>query len=291
MTKKSVFITLVARCGILLFIWMLADKPALADPRVRFKLVEKYLIVVPLTVNGQGPFEFLLDTGTNTSIIERSVAQHLRLRPHDRIELMTVSGPQVLPRARLDSVVLGSALAENLEALITDLGSIRTLHYGICGVLGQNFLSQFNYLLDYREKRIEFEADCDVEHRMDGTRLPFSEIEGLIAVSGQSASSKAWRLVLDSASEGLILFGRPALASDFEISHTGIACLATTIAGHKEVEQGRLRTLRIGELILADMPVTLMPPDGRAEDGLLPMSLFRVVYVNHKQHYVILKRN
>jgi predicted aspartyl protease len=213
------------------------------------------------------------------------------LRPQDRIELMTVAGPHVLPRVRLGSIVLGSALAENLEALIADLGSIRALHSGICGVLGQNFLSQFTYLLDYREKRIEFEADCDVEHRVDGTRLPFSEIEGLIVVSGHPASSKTWRLVLDSASEGLILFGRPSLASDFAITYSRLACVATTIAGHKEVEQGRLRTLRIGETVLADMPVTLMPPDGRAEDGLLPMSLFRAVYVNNKQRYVILNRN
>ena len=54
MTKKSVFITLVARFGLLLFIWMLADKPALAGSTVRFKLVEKYLIIVPLTINDRG---------------------------------------------------------------------------------------------------------------------------------------------------------------------------------------------------------------------------------------------
>jgi predicted aspartyl protease len=239
---------------------MVADKPALAGSSVRFKLVEKGFIVVPLTVNGQGPFQFLLDTGTNTSIIEPGLAQQLKLRPRDRIELMTVAGPQVLPRIHLGSVVLGSALAENLEALIGDLGSIRTLHSGIRGVLGQNFLSRFNYQLDYREKKIEFEADCDGEHRIDGTRLRFSEIEGLIAISAHPASSKTWRLVLDSATAGLILFGRNAGASDLEINHGWSACLETT-TGHKEVAQGRLQTLRIGETLLTDVPVRRLAGD------------------------------
>ena len=203
---------------------------------------------------------------------------------------MTVAGPRLLPRVQLGSVVLGSALAENVEALIGDLESIRTIHSGIVGVLGQNFLSRFNYQLDYHERKIEFVADCDEEPRIAGTRLPFNQIEGLIAISAHSASDRTWRLVLDSASAGLILFGKPAVNGDFE-NYGEIACLATTITGHKDAEPGRLRTLRIGETVLADLPVAFMLPDGRAEDGLLPMSLFRAVYVNHKQHYVILRRN
>ena len=71
MTKKSVFITLVAWFGLLLFIWMLADKPALAGSPVRFKLVERYLIVVPLTVNGQGPFLNSCSTPELTPLLSR----------------------------------------------------------------------------------------------------------------------------------------------------------------------------------------------------------------------------
>jgi predicted aspartyl protease len=247
------------------------------------------MIIVQVAVNGAGPFEFLLDTGTNTTIIEPELAQQLSLRPQDRIELMTVAGAQAVPRAYLNRLALGSAAAENLETLIADLRPIRALHPGIRGLLGQNFLSQFNYLLDYHKRQIEFEVDGELADRICGARLPFEQMEGLMIVSAQSASLKTWRLVMDSASASLILFGKFGQSRDFEISHRGQALIAATASdSHKNVEQGRLRTLRIGETIFTALPVTLLPPDGRAEDGLLPMSLFRAVYVNHKERYVIL---
>ncbi len=270
-------------------ICLLTDKTACANSPVQFKLMRNQMIIVSVALNGAGPFEFLLDTGTNTTIIEPELAQQLKLRPQDRIELMTVAGAQAVPRTQLGSVILGPAVAENLEALITDLRFVRALHSGIRGVLGQNFLARFNYLLDYRERRIEFDAHGELAHRMCGARLPFEQIEGLIAVSAQAGSSQSWRLVLDSASADLILFGQAAQSSVFEMvsrSHAWLA--ATTSASNQTVQQGRLRALRIGETTFADLPMTMMPPDGREEDGLLPMNLFRAVYVNHKEHYLIL---
>lgn len=270
-------------------ICLLTDKTTQASTPVQFKLIRNQMIVIQVKLNGAGPFEFLLDTGTNTTIIEPELAQQLKLHPQDRLELMTVAGAQAVPRAQLGSVVLGSAVAENLEALITELPSLRALHSSIRGVLGQNFLARFNYLLDYGKRQIEFEGDGELADRMCGVRLPFEQIEGLMVVSAQAGSSKAWRLVLDSASPDLILFGPLTPSNGFGIVYYGAAWLAaTTSAGSQAVQQGRLRALRIGETAFADLSVTALPPDGRAEDGLLPMSLFRAVYVNHQEHYLIL---
>lgn len=270
-------------------ICLLTDKTAQASAPVQFKLIRNQMIIVQVKLNGAGPFEFLLDTGTNTTIIEPELAQQLKLRPQDRIELITVAGAQAVPRAQLESVALGPAVAENLEALITDLRAIRALHSSVRGILGQNFLTRFNYLIDYREKQIEFEADGELARQMCGVRLPFEQIEGLIVVSAQAALSKTWRLVLDSASTDMILFSQPALGNAVEMGNRGQAWLAaTTSAGSQTVQQGRLRTLRIGEAAFTDLPVTMLPLDGREEDGLLPMSLFRAVYFNHKERYVIL---
>jgi len=294
MKKLDLIPTLIIRLALcsaisVSLICLLTDRTAQASAPVQFKLIRNQMIIVQVVLNGAGPFEFLLDTGTNTTIIEPELAQQLRLRPQDRIELMTIAGAQAVPRAQLGSVVLGPAVAENLEALITDLRSIRALHSSVRGILGQNFLTRFNYLLDYRERQIEFETDGELAHRMCGARLPFEQIEGLIAVSAQAASSKTWRLVLDSASTDLILFGHHTQSNAVEMSDRGqIWLTATTSAGSQTVQQGRLRALRIGETAFADLPVTMMPFDGREEDGLLPISLFRAVYVNHKERYVVL---
>lgn len=44
--------------------------PATTSP-INLKIIQNNLILVPVCVDGAGPFEFLLDTGTSTTVIHR----------------------------------------------------------------------------------------------------------------------------------------------------------------------------------------------------------------------------
>jgi predicted aspartyl protease len=261
----------------------------------QFKLLNGYLIVIPVTVNGAGPYEFLLDTGTNTTLVSIEFARELRLRPIDRIELVTVAGSQIVPRARLESVAIGAKSATNLEALISDLREVRAVKPEICGVLGMNFLAQFNYLINYRERRIEFEDDAELENSLSGERLPLECHEGRAIVSARSAKSRRWRLALDSGIPNLLLFG--ADGRDLKLDWTQgqpQRLLARTDQGSQTVWQKRLRSFNVGGANFYDLPVAVMElnvaGEGRVEDGLLPTSLFQQVYFNHRKNFVILNR-
>ena len=83
------------------------------------------MIVVTVTINDAERFDFFLDTGTNSTVITPEVAQKLNLRPRDRMEIITVTGKQIVPRAFLPTVALGAEKAENVEVLIADLSVIR----------------------------------------------------------------------------------------------------------------------------------------------------------------------
>ena len=48
-----------------------------ARDAVRFQLVHDYLIVVPVMVNGTGPWNFLLDTGCTSSMISVDLQRQL----------------------------------------------------------------------------------------------------------------------------------------------------------------------------------------------------------------------
>src|ERR1017187_6251615 len=45
---------------------------------VKFQLRDRYLIVVQATVNGAGPFSFLLDTGSTHTVIDPGLARQLQ---------------------------------------------------------------------------------------------------------------------------------------------------------------------------------------------------------------------
>src|SRR5205085_8720322 len=91
---------------------------------VNFELLRGYLIVVPVTINGVGPVKFLLDTGTNTTLISLEFARQLQLCPQDRIELITVAGVQHLVRSQLESLTVGTQTATGLEVLISELREV-----------------------------------------------------------------------------------------------------------------------------------------------------------------------
>jgi len=273
---------------------------------VNFTLQWGHLIVIPLTINGSGPHDFLLDTGASTTLVTPEFARQLRLRPMDRVELVTVTGSQFLARTQLGSVRVGNNTATDVEAVISELREVRAAVPHVRGVLGQNFLSRFNYLIDYRAHRLEFETGIELEAGLCGARAPLEEHAGRWFVllpanprfgpkfwpkNRQNDERRRWRLVPDTGSDTLILFARGELALDWA-PDTAATRFARTDAGSRVVQQRRVRSLQLGPVTFNDLPVAVLAA-GQAdselnEDGLLPMSLFERVYFNHRQGYLLL---
>jgi predicted aspartyl protease len=287
--KKSKFLTYSA--ALLGGLSWLTSAQTLAASIVKFKLLRGYMIVIPVTVNGAGPYEFLLDTGSNTTLINAEFARALRLRPIDRVELMTVAGSQIVPRARLESVAIGAKSAADVEAVFSDLRGARAISPEICGVLGQNFLYRFNYLINYRERRIEFEDGGDLEKSLCGERTPVELREGRALII--SAGRERLQLVLDSGTPAMILFNADARVSGLyqEPGDPQTSRLNSNL-GSQVVWQRRLRNFSVGGVEFHDLRVTLCEAEdscaGRVEDGLLPTSLFQNIYFNHRKKFVML---
>ncbi len=252
---------------------------------LNFTLRCGHLIVIPVTVNGSGPFEFLLDTGATTTLVTPELARQLRLRPVDRIELVTVAGSQILVRAELDQVSVGAQTAAGVEVLISDLREVRNIEPKLCGVLGQNFLAQFNFLIDYAAQRLEFETRDELSERLCGERWSLSRQDECWLVT-LPVNQKPWRFVPDTGTATLLLFGEHKL--DWSLIAPQAQLLRTDL-GSRMVSQRRARSLQIGLVQFTDLPTTMLAADqARREDGLLPLSLFQRVYINHRQGYLIL---
>ena len=269
-------------------------RPALADTSVPLRMVGDRLVVVPVVVNGRGPFDFLLDTGTTTTVIDPELAEELALHSTDRVSMMTPGGERAVPRGRLESVTVGAKTVEGLEALFQDLGGIRRVDGSIRGVLGQPFLSRFNYLLSYKRRRLEFDDGAATEGVLRGTPLPFEGSEGriLVAAPRASAREKGRRFVLDSGASQVILFdGREGgLGSD--VAERAESAAFLTSQDTLQVRTGTIRTLSVGGFRFDDVPVILVHDEARAEarmeDGLLPTNLFGAVYFNNREGFVLL---
>lgn len=259
---------------------------------VQFTLVRDYLIVVQVTTYDAVTYPFLLDTGSNTSLVTPEFAQRLGFPIIDRIELVTVAGTRAIPRGRMNSLTLGSKTAHNLEVLVSDLQAVRSVVPNVCGVLGQNFLSQFSYLLDFSNRQMYFEENGEFENRLCGLRLPFETHEGRILVP----ASNHLRLVLDSAISTLSFFDAATQIKTLTFTGSKLQPMkATTDAGTRTIWQGQLQTFNIGQVTFQNLAVALFETkasgDGRVEDGLLPLRLFDSIYLNQQKKFLILNPN
>lgn len=266
-----------------------------SDTVVKFRTLQNYLIVVQVQIaasypcrdNDSNTLEFILDTGSNTSIITPEVALRLRLQAIDRMELITANGSVVSHRSYIPHVQVGTKAVASLEVLLDELTEVRRLDKGIAGILGQNFLSRFNYLLDYRSQRLQFVDDVQVSFH--GTRLAVELDETCMIVRSepQSNTSKPLRLVLDSAASQLILFSS---RQELDLECSGDSSLAVaTNTGRQRTETGVLRQLKLANETFGHLPVAFLTPGARqSADGLLPSSLFRAIYFNNQEGYVVL---
>jgi predicted aspartyl protease len=111
--------------------------------------------------------------------------------------------------------------------------------------------------------------------------LRFDSVDGRIVLAVR-INGEARRLLLDSGASSLILFRPPGKSRS-----SGEAEMLTH-AGVKTVAVHRVRELRIGRLVLRDLPAGVT---GHASDvdGLLPAALFSRIYVDNNRGMVTLE--
>jgi hypothetical protein len=196
------------------------------------------------------------------------LAAELGLTPTFRVDLATAAGTTRVPGGRVAEVSLGTAKANGQEFLFTHLDGVHTLSGKIQGVLGQEFLSHFDYLLDLHGKRLVFGGDAPV-----GSRIPFQLLDGRMAVP-----TNLGRLVLDSGTD---------IAVVFHGSAGGATAGIRTASGFAAAQQVPAVRLRIGERDYRSPAAFVTRPDAR-EDGLAPVGLFRSVFVSNSGGYVVM---
>jgi predicted aspartyl protease len=287
---------------------LLAVTFACAPTILPLKLIDHYPVVEGVYVNGTGPFHFLVDTGFQSTAVDERLAEKLGLVPDYLVTLVTQAGAKNIPASKRAPVTLRGTTVQ-VEMIWLDLATARRVDRRIDGVIGQDFLSRFNYLIDYAARRLVLSMNSrttdprrlgetgsfstvgrpaagacalnagDMPEHPAGMRVPFERSDGRIVV-GARISGRTLKLVLDSGTAELVIFGQ-ALGGDVRVM---------TNAGTATGTRTRLSRVKVGEHSFVDVPaVVVARGEHLTTDGLLPARLFDSIYVNHASRHVILE--
>ncbi|MDT9013265.1 retroviral-like aspartic protease family protein [Novosphingobium sp. APW14] len=103
-------------------------------------------MTVPVKVVEQGPFRFLIDTGSQNTVLSRGLAQRLSLVPNRKARLVSVAGTQIVDTVDLDQIDLGRRSYYGLTAPL-----LESEHMGADGILGLDSLQGQRVLVDFKK--------------------------------------------------------------------------------------------------------------------------------------------
>ncbi len=227
-------------------------------------------IFVDVRIETAGPYRFVLDTGANRSVIADELAGEIGSPVIAQSDVVTSGGTELHPVVRLGAIALAEARVDGLIAAVVPTARLASLGPRVRGVLGQDFLSAFNYTLDYQHRRLTWHRasalSCD-----ERSAVPLVRSQGRFVMRVTNASGAPLRLVPDSGAEVLVLFGNSAqIESSRQV-------LVSGISGARRAALGRLPKLLVGSMTLRDVPAVVVERQEPDADGLMPLHGFSSV--------------
>jgi hypothetical protein len=119
---------------------------------IPFHNINRQEMVLAVTINHAGPFAFLLDTGTQMTVVDQSLAGELNLRSTGKAAVAGVSLKGAAGFAQLDTLEVGDHRVADQGVLVYDMSSVQEAGFGVRGLLGEDFLSRYDVLIDNARK-------------------------------------------------------------------------------------------------------------------------------------------
>jgi predicted aspartyl protease len=259
---------------------------AVESSRVKFRLAggAQPLILLPVKVNGQGPFEFILDTGAGTSLLSPETAQKAGAKIIGAKEGQSAGGKVSVSLAKVDSLAVGETKLEDVDVGIVDLSQIaKTIGEPIDGDLGYNFLNRFQITIDYSQCEIRF----DDPKRVDDLGRPRTEVplrlahpaKPLILVDAYLNGRGPFQFAIDTGTSTTAI--TPELGKQLGLAGSPVGPV-TTGGTHVDVTAGLLQSFAIGgakvdnmAVIVADFFTMLNQAVGAKLDGIVGYNFLR----------------
>jgi len=213
-------------------------------------------MLAPVTINGQGPFQFLMDTGANTSCVSRALADKLDLTPGPAANVHTVVGVRQRPSVVIDHLQVGSRTRKKVKAAALPFSS-----EGVDGVLGVDWLKGQRLVMGFKTRRLEITKSREDRPDKDQVVVPARRRLGQLTIVDADLSGSKISAIIDSGAQ-LTLCNAPLrkLVLDRErrkgqpMEHQKVKL--ETLAGEPFTgEMLYLPFVRLGGLHLGNVPV------------------------------------
>ena len=239
--------------------------PAYFDPTlavggedVKARMVETRLTVQVL-VNGRGPYNFIVDSGADTSVVGLRIARDLQLPLGTPAILNSMTARNIVDRVKVDQLTLGTSTITDLQ-----LPALRESDLGGEGMIGIDSLVQQRLMMDFEKKLIKVEdARIPLKIRPGDIVVTARRYRGQLILTHVQAAGLSLDAVIDTGSQ--ITIGNLALRDKLIRKNRDkfVTIPVTGVTGATvELQLAKIAELRLGPVTLHDVPMAFadVPP-------------------------------
>jgi|SRR5579859_1027510 len=271
-------------------------------PSVSLRQVQGAVNVVSVTVNGAGPFDFLVDTGAQTTTVDEELASQLRLHEEGKTHVSGAATYASRSYTHLAQVEIGNRQVTDVLALIDNLAELHGADRRIRGIVGENFLTHFDLLIDNQRRAFCLDDTGAMAAGVKGTRIGLAQPYGtdrdlpftrpLVIETHLDGVREPVLFRLDSGTNAPVIYGggQPSLRLDWanaQILKRFVNGVEQDFAvlPPRNVSLGRETIKQV--IFVQTMNSIGAVPQAR-EDGVLPTQMFRSVFVSYTNQFAIL---
>lgn len=268
---------------------------------VHVRHVAGSLTVIPVEINHTGPYDFLLDTGSEVTTLDPRLASWLNLKAEGVAAINGVGSHAPAVYGHLALIEVGPHAISTPLVFIQDIHLLQAVAPAIRGVIGGNILRRFDVLLDQGKNLLCLDSEGIMQSSIRGERIPLAtpptgdgsgaDTEPLITeVHLSRLTGRTLYLLIDSGANV------PYLCDSSRGSIPSIGGQPMHISGANGPGQDFVvlpaQDVQIGRNIIRQVSFVTAASHSTAKmqvDGMLPIGLFRRIYIDYHHRFVVLE--
>lgn len=201
-------------------------------------------MTIPVNIEGQGPFSFVIDTGAERTVLSKKVASKLKLEEEEPAQLVSIAGQTTVDMVYVPKLTLGS---KSYESLISPV--LLERHIGAEGILGLDGLQEQRILFNFIENKI-FVEDAEKKRGRVSSReivVTARRRSGQLIYTDAMVAGVKTNVIIDTGAQVSIANSVLKKRIQRQKRQTGVDNLLIAVTGDTlGVEFGRARDFRMG---------------------------------------------
>ena len=222
---------------------------------------------VDVTIDGAGPYRFMVDSGASRTVVSRRLADLLKLVPDADVDLHSMGGEARVATVRLPGLELGGMRTDAINAPVLDEANL-----GSPAILGIDALNGRRVTIDMAARVMTIRASTPrIERAAPGEIVVIARRRyGQLILTQATIDGLRVDAVIDSGSD--VTIGNAALERRLSVRRRNAAqsvALLDVIGRTTVARLAPLTEMKIGALTLTNVPVAFADTHAFAQFGMI----------------------